>query len=225
MIENALNKIEHMNQLTAFGLIAVSLMLIFYALEERSRWFVLAFACSCVMAAVYGFRQGAWPFGLVEGIWSLVAIRRWYNGVKKKSGRVIERCNVGDFLEELGTLAQPAGRGDYTFPATEGGHHGAVQFIVDGPGRLRIHRLWTMRPGQGSGSKILRTLCDLADRHDVELLLKVIPIGRKPYPMDRDDLFTWYQKFGFEGSHREMRRQPRSVELLVPTVVCGPKEA
>lgn len=64
--------------LTLFGLVAVSLMLLFYALESRSLWFVLAFAFSCVLASIYGFLQGAWPFGLVEGIWSLVAVRRWW---------------------------------------------------------------------------------------------------------------------------------------------------
>lgn len=67
-----------MDRLTVFGLFAVSSMLIFYALEARSRWFILAFAGSCVLASAYGFLQGAWPFGVVEGIWSLVAVRRWW---------------------------------------------------------------------------------------------------------------------------------------------------
>ncbi len=67
-----------MDSLTLFGLFAVSLMLLFYALERRSRWFILAFSGSCVLASVYGFLQGAWPFGLVEGVWSAVALRRWW---------------------------------------------------------------------------------------------------------------------------------------------------
>lgn len=67
-----------MNGLTMFGLFAVTAMLVFYALEHRSSWFILAFAGACVLAAAYGFLQGAWPFGLVEGIWSLVALRRWW---------------------------------------------------------------------------------------------------------------------------------------------------
>jgi hypothetical protein len=66
-----------MNGLTLFGLLAVMLMLIFYALEKRSHWFVLAFSASCVLASVYGFLQGAWPFGAVEAVWSVVALRRW----------------------------------------------------------------------------------------------------------------------------------------------------
>jgi len=67
-----------MNRLTMFGLFAVLAMLVTYWLESRSRWFVLAFAGSCVLGSVYGFLQGAWPFGLVEAVWSLVALRRWW---------------------------------------------------------------------------------------------------------------------------------------------------
>ena len=67
-----------MKDLTVFGLIAVTLMLVFYALEKRSRWYTLAFAGACVLGSVYGFLQGAWPFGLVEAVWSLVAVRRWW---------------------------------------------------------------------------------------------------------------------------------------------------
>ncbi|MGA9390804.1 MAG: hypothetical protein WBV69_10195 [Candidatus Sulfotelmatobacter sp.] len=63
--------------LTMFGLFAVTAMLICYALEDRSRWFTLAFAGACVLGSIYGFLQGAWPFGLVEAVWSVVAIRRW----------------------------------------------------------------------------------------------------------------------------------------------------
>jgi hypothetical protein len=69
---------EDMNPLTMFGLFAVTAMLVFYALERRSRWFILAFAGSCVLGSVYGFLQGAWPFGLVEAVWSVIAIRRWW---------------------------------------------------------------------------------------------------------------------------------------------------
>jgi hypothetical protein len=66
-----------MDGLTLFGLIAVSAMLATYALEERSSWFILGFALACCLGSIYGFLQGAWPFGLVEAIWSLVALRRW----------------------------------------------------------------------------------------------------------------------------------------------------
>jgi hypothetical protein len=65
------------NLLTAFGLFAVSAMVVFYALEQRSRWYTFAFAVACLLASVYGFLAGAWPFGVVEIIWALVALRRW----------------------------------------------------------------------------------------------------------------------------------------------------
>jgi hypothetical protein len=67
-----------MDGLTLFGFVSVSLMLLTYALEDRSAWFVLAFAGTCALSSVYGFLAGTWPFGLVEGVWSLVAVRRWW---------------------------------------------------------------------------------------------------------------------------------------------------
>ena len=67
-----------MSWLTLFGLFAVTLMLVCYALEDRSSWFVFAFAVGCALASAYGFLQGAWPFGLVEAVWSAVALRRWW---------------------------------------------------------------------------------------------------------------------------------------------------
>jgi hypothetical protein len=70
--------LRHLSALTLFGLVAVTAMLVFYALEHRSPWFVLAFAISCALGSVYGFLQGAWPFGIVEAIWSVVALRRWW---------------------------------------------------------------------------------------------------------------------------------------------------
>jgi hypothetical protein len=66
-----------MDRLTLFGLVAVSSMLVSYALEKRSQWWGLVFAVACLMGSAYGFLQGAWPFGLVEGVWSIVAARRW----------------------------------------------------------------------------------------------------------------------------------------------------
>ena len=66
-----------MDGLTLFGLSAVTAMLVFYALEGWSPWFILAFAVACAMGSAYGFLQGAWPFGLIEAAWCLVALRRW----------------------------------------------------------------------------------------------------------------------------------------------------
>ena len=63
--------------LTAFGVVAVVSILVLYALEARHAGFVLAFAGACVASSAYGFAQGAWPFGVVEAVWSVVAVRRW----------------------------------------------------------------------------------------------------------------------------------------------------
>lgn len=52
-------------------------MLVFYALEARSPWFIVAFAGACALGSLYGFLQGAWPFGVVEAIWAGVALWRW----------------------------------------------------------------------------------------------------------------------------------------------------
>lgn len=71
-----------MDALSAFGLFAVSAMLIFYALEPRGRIYILGFAAACALGSTYGFLQGAWPFGLVEAIWAFVALARFW---KKES--------------------------------------------------------------------------------------------------------------------------------------------
>jgi hypothetical protein len=66
-----------MSALDVFGLVSVSLMLMAYALERRGRGWILVFAFACGLGSAYGFLQGAWPFGIVEAIWSLVALARW----------------------------------------------------------------------------------------------------------------------------------------------------
>ena len=66
-----------MDALTLFGLFAVTAMVICYALESRSAWFTLAFAGACALGSIYGFLQGAWPFGLVEAILTAIAFQRW----------------------------------------------------------------------------------------------------------------------------------------------------
>ncbi len=72
-----------MTPLTAFGLIAVIAMLVCYALERRSRWWILGFAGACWMGSAYGFLQGAWPFGLVEAVWGVVALVRFRNSSRR----------------------------------------------------------------------------------------------------------------------------------------------
>ncbi|MHB8614120.1 MAG: hypothetical protein ACYDAL_17115 [Candidatus Dormibacteraceae bacterium] len=67
---------------TTFGALAVTFMMVMYALERRHPRFVLAFAVGCLLSSAYGFMSGAWPFGVVEGVWAVVAARR-YLGVRR----------------------------------------------------------------------------------------------------------------------------------------------
>jgi presenilin-like A22 family membrane protease len=78
-----------MDALTAFGLFAVTAMMLCYALEQRSRWYTLGFALACGLGSVYGFMQGAWPFGVVEAVWMLVALRKWLRAAPRHpSGKI-----------------------------------------------------------------------------------------------------------------------------------------
>ena len=76
-----------MDRLTLFGLFAVTAMLVCYALEERSRHFTLAFGFACALGSLYGFLQGAWPFGAVEAVWAVVALRRWWRATPQHDHR------------------------------------------------------------------------------------------------------------------------------------------
>jgi len=67
--------------LTVYGAVAVTSMMLMYALERRGRGFILAFSCGCVLSSVYGFLAGTWPFGVVEAIWAVVAAYR-YRGAR-----------------------------------------------------------------------------------------------------------------------------------------------
>jgi hypothetical protein len=62
---------------TIYGVCALTFMMGMYALEGRGRVFVLAFALGCALSSSYGFLSGAWPFGVVEAIWTLIALRRY----------------------------------------------------------------------------------------------------------------------------------------------------
>jgi len=66
-----------MSFITLYGAVAVTFMMVMYALEGRGRGFVLAFAAGCLLSSLYGFLSGAWPFGAVELIWAGVAVRRY----------------------------------------------------------------------------------------------------------------------------------------------------
>lgn len=67
-----------MDPLTLYGVAALTFMMLMYALESRGRIYILAFAAGCAMSSAYGFLSGAWPFGIVEEIWTIIALRRWW---------------------------------------------------------------------------------------------------------------------------------------------------
>jgi hypothetical protein len=69
--------------ITIYGVCAVTFMMVMYALESRGRRFVFGFAVGCALSSVYGFLSGAWPFGVVELIWSGVALRRFRDPISK----------------------------------------------------------------------------------------------------------------------------------------------
>jgi hypothetical protein len=64
--------------LTVYGVTVLTFMMVMYSLEGRDRRFVVAFALGCALSSSYGFLAGAWPFGVVEAIWSVVALRRYW---------------------------------------------------------------------------------------------------------------------------------------------------
>ena len=66
-----------MNALTLYGAAAVTFMMLMYALEKRGHVFVALFAAGCLLSSAYGFLSGAWPFGVVELIWSGTALNRY----------------------------------------------------------------------------------------------------------------------------------------------------
>lgn len=65
--------------ITIYGVLAVTFMMVMYALESRSRHFIAAFALGCALSSSYGFLAGTWPFGAVEAVWTVVALRRYYS--------------------------------------------------------------------------------------------------------------------------------------------------
>ena len=77
--------------LLIFGVVAVGTMLVMYALEERSHWFVLGFAVACAAASLYGLLIQAWPFAGIEAVWSTIALQRWWRRHSARSGEPGER--------------------------------------------------------------------------------------------------------------------------------------
>jgi hypothetical protein len=72
---------------TVVGVAALGCMVVCYALEARSPWFVFAFGLACLWASAYGWLAGAWPFGVVEGLWGLLALRRWARLIARRTAQ------------------------------------------------------------------------------------------------------------------------------------------
>jgi hypothetical protein len=73
--------------LTVYGACALTFMMLMYALEGRGPRYRLAFALGCALSSTYGFLAGTWPFGVVEAIWALVALRRYRLVVARQAGQ------------------------------------------------------------------------------------------------------------------------------------------
>jgi hypothetical protein len=123
--------------------------------------------------------------------------------------------NVRRFLTAMEAFAPQAGLGAHGFRNPDGGCYGFVQFLVNSPQSVTIHRLWTLQPGQGNGTRVLNKVCELADFYSVELKLKTLPFGRKPYRMSPEQLLAWYERHGFKGTRRKMIRTPQGSQLIL----------
>jgi hypothetical protein len=76
---------------TVYGVCALTFMMGMYALEARGRGFVLAFALGCALSSSYGFLSGTWPFGVVEAIWALIALRRYVLAARSQTASQLSR--------------------------------------------------------------------------------------------------------------------------------------
>jgi len=119
------------------------------------------------------------------------------------------RGQVDALLQGLSRVADRVENLHYRFGEAQN-PDGFVQLWCCDDHWLQIHRLWALQPNKGNGSRMLQALCTLADEHDVGIQLKVLPIGRKPYPMSRARLKQWYERFGFEGKRWKLRRMPQT---------------
>ncbi len=131
--------------------------------------------------------------------------RRTYNTlsvtVEQPTGK-----NADAFFAELATITRQTGGITHAFCDDRQQPVGYVQLHRSG-GEITIHRIWTIYPKRGIGSRMLSQLCELADRHQVFIKLKVAPLGPAPVPMSAEELGQWYRRHGFRGQ-RKMLRAP-----------------
>jgi hypothetical protein len=118
---------------------------------------------------------------------------------------------MNEFFSALAGISVRLNPATFAFENPDGSRRGFVQFLRGPHNELRLHRLWVLKTGIGHGSLILRTVCELADQHAVEIFLKAAPFGEKPFPMSRDALAAWYRRHGFEGTRWNLARKPRSL--------------
>ena len=114
------------------------------------------------------------------------------------------RRNTDAFFEELKSITHQTGSITHAFNDPNMGLIGYIQLHRAG-GTITIHRIWTVFPKRGYGSKMLRQICELADRHQVFIKLKVAPLGQKPYPLSAVQLREWYHRHGFRGEKKLIR--------------------
>lgn len=110
------------------------------------------------------------------------------------------------FLADVASISHHVEQITYTFCDASRQVTGHIQLQRRG-GSVTIHRIWVAKPGQGSGSTILKSVCALADHHGIILNLSVNPLGVAPYPMSSRQLHSWYHRHGFVGN-RKMTRLP-----------------
>jgi hypothetical protein len=112
--------------------------------------------------------------------------------------------NVDAFFAELSKITRQTGQITHAFVDPADGPVGYIQLHRAG-GTITIHRIWTVFPNRGHGSKMLGQICALADRHGVFIKLKIAPLGKKPYPMSHAQLKQWYHRHGFRGDKKLVR--------------------
>jgi hypothetical protein len=128
--------------------------------------------------------------------------------------------DVEAFLADLLSVTRQHGAITFAFLRENSDPFGFVQIYRPGHGQILIHRLWAIDPGHGGGSQMLRTLCELADRHHVQIALTPLPFGPKPPPMSVEELNIWYHRHGFAGQSKRLIRKPAPG----PRVQVQPKE-
>jgi hypothetical protein len=76
-----------MSPTTVYGVLVLTFMMAMYAWEARGPRYVLGFAAGCGLSSIYGFVAGTWPFGIVEAVWALIAVRRFMSDPRRGVGR------------------------------------------------------------------------------------------------------------------------------------------